>query len=364
MATGSNSLSRRLSVIWAITSKDLLDALKNKTTLAVLLPALFILIFYRFLPQIYGHDDLITVHLFDPTHSEAAMLLEESLDLDVRSVDSLVELKQSVANSDVAELGIALPEDFELQVHTPLMLETYMIYWLPEATRLETADAAERELSFLLDRDIELQLHGNTVYPSIDSEGLGFLASISIVFALVMIGIAFLPNLMLEEHKEQTMQLLHVSPATDADIVTAKAITGLFYALMLSILSWILYWRLFLNPFITAGTFIVGSLLFILAGLLLGTLVKTRQQLMMVAWVIIIPLLLPPFFEMMDEILPSRVLRIIRSIPSVALARMLRTGMNPNPDWGFYVTQLLYLLAIVALLFALTVLLLKRRDRR
>jgi ABC-type multidrug transport system permease subunit len=238
-----------------------------------------------------------------------------------------------------------------------------MIYWVPEAKRSETLAVVEQEFSYLLERPVEISLQGNTVFHGVDSDGLGFLASVSIVFTLVMIGISFLPNLMLEEQKEETMKLLRVSPASPADIIIAKALTGLFYALLMSALAWILYGRVFINPLMTAGAFLVGSLLFILTGLLLGTLVKSRQQLIMVAWVIVLPLLLPPFMEMMDDILPVGLLRTIRLMPSVALARMLRSSLTAHPDWGFYLGQMAYLAVFVLILFGLNVLSIRRLDR-
>ncbi|MGD8633801.1 MAG: ABC transporter permease [Anaerolineales bacterium] len=363
MSAISQSLSRRLRVITAITAKDLLDALKNKTTLGVILPALFILIFYRFIPQISGHDDLTTLYVYDPSGGGAVMLLEDSLDLDVREVASPADVKVSVANGDVPEVGIVLPEDFDPEAGTTLNLNAYTIYWLSEVQRAETVQTVQGEVSFLLDRPVNLIVDGNLVYHEVDSDGLGFLASISIVFVLVMIGISFLPNLMLEEHKEDTMQLLQVSPASPSDIIIAKALTGMFYALIMSAGAWILYWQVFVNPFITAGTFLIGSLLFVLAGLLLGGVVKNRQQLMLIGWVIILPLLLPPFMEIMDDIMPLGLLRVIRFIPSVSLARMLRSSMNIQPDWAFYVGQMVYLLTFVVILFVLNMISIRRRDR-
>ena len=358
-----NSLRRRLRVIRAITTKDVVDAIKNKTTLAVILPVLFILVFYRFIPKIYGHDNQNTVYLYDSSERDVAIQLEDSLDLDLREVASETALIQAVANSDVADIGVAIPSDFNSAEQDTLELDGYMIYWVPDAQRSETLAMVEQEFSTLLERPVEISLEGNTVFHNVDSDGLGFLASVSIVFTLVMIGISFLPNLMLEEQKEETMKLLRVSPASPSDIIIAKALTGLFYALLLSALAWILYSRVFINPLMTAGAFLLGSLLFILTGLLMGTLVKSRQQLIMVGWVIILPLLLPPYMEMMDDILPVGLLRTIRFIPSVALARLLRSSFTAHPDWAFYLSQLSYLAVFVVILFGLNVLGVRRLDR-
>ena len=56
-----------LRIVWAITAKDLLDALKNKTTLGVLLSVLFVLVAYQLLPKWQRGSSLPTVPVAEAT---------------------------------------------------------------------------------------------------------------------------------------------------------------------------------------------------------------------------------------------------------------------------------------------------------
>lgn len=87
MTTQKPSLGQRLRedlrIVWAITAKDITDALKNRTTLSVLLTTLFIIVVYRFLPALEGGGDLTNVLVYDAGSSTLAASLEESLHLQV-----------------------------------------------------------------------------------------------------------------------------------------------------------------------------------------------------------------------------------------------------------------------------------------
>ncbi len=52
----TGKLSRNLRIILAITGKDILDAIKNKTILSVLLTALFLFGFYMLYPLLEQED--------------------------------------------------------------------------------------------------------------------------------------------------------------------------------------------------------------------------------------------------------------------------------------------------------------------
>ena len=68
----------RLRIILAITAKDLVEAIKNKNTLSVILPILFILAVYRFLPSFSHRDEPPTLFLFDPGESSFGLELQDN----------------------------------------------------------------------------------------------------------------------------------------------------------------------------------------------------------------------------------------------------------------------------------------------
>ena len=52
----TKKLLENIRIIWAITSKDLVDGVKNKNVLGVIIPALFMIVLYRFMPAITAED--------------------------------------------------------------------------------------------------------------------------------------------------------------------------------------------------------------------------------------------------------------------------------------------------------------------
>jgi ABC-type Na+ efflux pump permease subunit len=205
---------------------------------------------------------------------------------------------------------------------------------------------------------------GNIVYPSHDSGGLGVSTAMGAVFALVMVGVSFIPHLMLEEKHTKTLDVLLVSPAGPFEIAAAKALTGLvYYLLTVGVVfainyAVVLHWGLALFVVVCAATFTVAL------GLLLGTLIATRQQLMLWAWGILLPLFLPMFLVLLEELVPARLVNILKWTPSAALLNVLRIAFAREARFALYAPLLAVLLGYAAVLWVGVVWRLGRADRR
>jgi hypothetical protein len=77
------SFSQNIRIIMAITGKDILDAIRNKTILSTLITMLFIVIAYKILPTFTGTDTPL-VFLYDADHSVYTPALENSNLISVR----------------------------------------------------------------------------------------------------------------------------------------------------------------------------------------------------------------------------------------------------------------------------------------
>jgi hypothetical protein len=74
----NTNLRQNLRIIWAITAKDIVDGIKNKTTLSVIITALLLAVFYKFLPSLEKGDALPTVMIYDAGNSIIVPMLENS----------------------------------------------------------------------------------------------------------------------------------------------------------------------------------------------------------------------------------------------------------------------------------------------
>jgi ABC-type Na+ efflux pump permease subunit len=166
--SGMTALWGDLRIIWAIASKDMLDAVKNKTTLSILLSALFIVVIYQILPKWERTSDLPTVLVYDAGDSELLAALKRSPNLDVYTgYTSQAQLEGKLVGGDVPELALTLPPGFDqaLERGELPVLEGTVQHWVSDSDAAQLKAQAEREIARLAGQPVTIHLEGNVVYP-------------------------------------------------------------------------------------------------------------------------------------------------------------------------------------------------------
>ncbi|MBN1889600.1 MAG: ABC transporter permease [Thermoflexales bacterium] len=358
-----NKLAENLRIIWAITAKDIVDAIKNKTTLVAMLSVLFMIVFYRLLP-ILTSSEVPALLVYDAGDSTLVAALENSDAVDVYTYPSQEKMQDYLANGEVPELGLVIPANFDQVIAAGSIpeLQGYVLHWVSKADAAELQDYVEALIAELTGSSVQIHLDGNIVYPPPDG-GSGVMTGMGIVFAVIMVGISMIPNLMLEEKQTRTIDALLVSPAGPVHVTVAKALTGLFYGLSSAAVALALNSVLIIHWLLVILTAILGTLLAVALGLVLGTLIETRQQLMLYAWILIAPLMLPPFLSLMEDLLPAWLIAVFHWIPSVAMFRLLLVSFSNQAEFGLYGSRLALLLASAVLVLAVVAWLVRRMDR-
>ncbi len=103
-------------IIWALFTKDVLEALKNKNTITIIFSALLMVFFYRALPGLSGQGESASLLVYDAGSSRLVPLLENSRNIQLTTYPSEEEMKQALANKEVAELGLVIPDGFDQAV--------------------------------------------------------------------------------------------------------------------------------------------------------------------------------------------------------------------------------------------------------
>jgi ABC-2 type transport system permease protein len=98
---------------------------------------------------------------------------------------------------------------------------------------------------------------------------------LNLVVVILVIGIALVPLLMIEEKESQTLKVLLVSPASLKQVVAGKALVGLFYSMLPALLVMILYHHLFVHWEVAILAVFLTAALAVGMGLLLGMLVDS-----------------------------------------------------------------------------------------
>jgi ABC-type transport system involved in multi-copper enzyme maturation permease subunit len=360
----NNKLIDHIRIVWSITFKDLLDAVKNKNILSIILTALFVVIVYKYLPGYFQEEGPPKLLVYDPGSSILLNELYDSPTVDLYVYDSEVDMKYYLTNGEEPELGLVIPNGLDAPQNSnqTLELQGYALHIFKEKEVADLTQFIEAEIEYLLDHPVHITVEKIQMQP--ETYGLTVLTSMGFVFTTIMVGMLMVPHMMIEEKQTKTIDVLRISPAGSGHIVMAKAITGLTYTLLMLIIAvgfnWVLIQQRWL--FLLGG--LTGSLFAISLGMFLGLLIDSRQQLTLWAWVGFIPLLFPMMLSLMDDILPPTIIQIFRWIPTSSLLRIFRTSMAGTAPWKYYGPQFIPIVICAILFLLIDFRLVRRMDRK
>jgi len=327
MNTTRHEFKSSLRIIWALAAKDAVDALRNKTTLTVIIGMTLVLLQSQALPLLLSLKPVPRMTVYDAAESRVIAELRTDRALRLYTVDSLEELRVYVGESAEAVLGLVVPEDFDHVVDSggPIELEGSFVHWISPAEAAETQRFFEQKLTELAAQPVRINVEGNATYPTPDSGGRPFMVSMYIVIGMVLVSAILVPYMMIDEKERHTMDALLVSPASIGQIVTGKAIAGLIYGLSAAAVAlafnrvMIVHWWLAILGVVCGALFSVGI------GLLLGSICDNPQSLGMWLGPIALVLLVPMFLgTVMGSKLPAILTTIMPWMPTAAMARVIR----------------------------------------
>jgi len=354
----------RLAIIFAIARKDMYEAISNKRVVSILIIALMMAFFYRYLPNLHYDSAQPTVFLHDASESGLEEALENGGQVTLRSVHDPSHIVPLIQESDAPEIGLIASSDIDQALangETPV-LEGYMVHWLSERQVENLLAHSERAVSRALGTAVRIELQ-EPVPLAPETYGLGFLAATTSLFTLAFCGVALVPNLMIEERQQKTLNALLVSPAGAVDILLGKALTGLFYSMIFIVVIGTLFYPLIIRPLVTLLIAASAASLFTLLGLLLSQIIKQQAQLSIYGMGVFLPLLLPQFLSVMAELFPTWLQIAIKWAPGTVAARLILASFSSQARLGNYVGELAYLFISAALLLTANVILLRRSDR-
>jgi ABC-2 type transport system permease protein len=357
------SIGDTLNIIWTIATKDILDALKNRVVVSMIIMLSIILVLPKMLPFIFEQPQTV-LPIYDRGDSPMLAELQNIPDISVQRLRSEQELQAALCGGMYPLIGLVLPADTNqvTAAGKPVEFQGY-VCWGKRHQVSELQTKLEEILSQSLDRPVTLQIEGNIVYPPSEGVLLLSLANVNSVLMILMMGIFLVPSLLFEEKETKTMQALLVSPASIGQVVIGKALAGSFYILVTAVMifgiSWaeVIHWDM-------AMLFVIGGGFFSVAvGLVLGSFFEKQQDI--VGWMTALLLLLvgAVFVSMLRMELPSVVESILPWVPSVALAEICRAAFSEIVPTSRVWTNLGIILAISLLLYALVTWKVRRSDR-
>jgi len=360
----TKKLSDRLSIIWAIGSKDLVDAFKNRTTLGIIVTALVFVVMYRFLPQFESMGELPRLALYDMGQSEWVAGWEVQSEFVVMEFASQDETERYVAGVSIPVLGLVLPENFDQAISSggAVTLDGTIAHWIPEQDAEETRSFFEGKLSEDVGQPLTVDL--TPVYSRPDSRGYPWMAGTALLFTLAMGGMYVIPHLMLEEKQTRTMDTLLVSPATYAELVAGKALAGGVLTGIAGVIVFVVNSILVQHWWVAILACASGTIFVVAAGLLLGSFVESKQQMTFWGFVIMSIMLLPALLSTASRLLSDGVLAALRWTPSLSLLNLARSSFSEQVSFQSIGLDLAVVLGWAAVLYTLNIVVLRRREVR
>lgn len=355
-----------LRLIGTLAAKDIVDAVKTKSTLTAIVISFLMVFFYRYFPALATSSDTLDVLVYAETDSPVVTALERSPALAVYTYDSRQRLMDIFSDAEDVELAVIIPETAVSPQNssTPITIEGHVMYWLSADQRAEIKTLIEDDLTAQLGQPVTLNLTGNDVFFNADTFFFAFSATTALVFIAVMIGLSLVSNLMVEEKQTKTLDALLVSPASATDLVAGKALAGLFYGLVGSAIVLIVFSYLIIQWPLAILAAVLGTLFMVAVGLLLGIYVEARPQLQLISWFIVVPLLIPVVLVALEGLVPTGAIAVMNWIPTVLVAKIFRLSLTPNATFAHYAAELAVLVIATLLLLGLVVVLVRRQDRQ
>lgn len=355
--------SRNLSIILAITRKDLLDALRNRTILSLLISALFLSAFFTIMPRLSDTGTPL-VFLADEGNSSYKKLITSSDLLRLRLYHSVNEMKADFIQRADNQLAVVLPANFDQVLNNGDIphLQGYAVNWVSAKTIADKTENIEARLGEIIGSQIQIDMESEKLYMLPESNG-GFLEATGIVVILLTTGMILVPNLMLEEKRTRTLDALLVSPASGGQIAISKTLTGFIYVSIFALLVVLANGYLVLQWGLVIWSILGTILVAVSIGLLLGILIGNRQHLTITTQVLLIPLILPILLRIFGEQLPGWLTTFARWMPSAVMFDLLRISFSNQSDLNITLTRLGALAIYFVILFGISAWLIQRAER-
>ncbi|HLV97103.1 MAG TPA: ABC transporter permease [Ktedonobacterales bacterium] len=237
-------------IIRAIARKDALDLLLNKQTLFMLLTPIIMALLFLFLGNILS-GSTTEMLVYDPGYQPSQPVGVEQV---LKGAFSNAHITQASSAQEVADafgangtqkkssyaVGLVVPAGFEasLKAGERPTLQLYINGDDVNNQQNQLLQSALADYSRAVISPAPIALSTSTINPpaskSVGDALAGFYA-LTALLSSFFIGMAVAPGLIIEEKEKKTLRMLMVSPASWADVITAKLLVALVYQLVLAL---------------------------------------------------------------------------------------------------------------------------------
>lgn len=355
------TVSDNLYIAWAISRKDIGDAMKHKGTRINILLMIVMVVFFYWISTARTWDKDIEVVAYNEGDSglhEGSTELSDGYEIHLFEVSSPGQMERNIRYE---QWGVVVPADFEQTLASggEPTLSGY-ISWAFRSEVAELEALYSSKLSELIGQPVQVEIGTNIVIPSpeIRTTQVNF----HILLVTLFMAMTLVPTLILEEKVTKTLDALLVSPASAGQVVMGKALAGLFYMLLTGGLFFALNWIYFTNWGLALLAFLLCALFSIGLALAVSSLLETPQQ--MALWMppLMILLIVPAVLAGMFHLAPS-LKRIFSWLPTTAILELFQFSMSSRAPIDRLLFDLFIVVLSTALVFAVVAWKIRHADR-
>ena len=357
------NLKDTLSIAWIIGTKDILDALKNKSMRVNILIMMGMVVFFYWFGSLRPFDKNVNVVVYDEGNTNLTLepvTLADEAKYSFQEAASLPGMEQKMANRN---LGLVLPANLDQTLAsggTPIL--SGYIFWADRMKVAELEAKYSQAFTEILGQPVQVSIGQNIVIPQAGAAGNHSTISYLLIYFIFWTALSIIPHLILEEKQTKTLDALLTSPASPGEIVLGKALAGFFYILIIGGLAVALFWLYIAQWSLAFVAFLGYALLATGLALAVGSFVKSPLQVGLWTVVLILLLEIPAIF-FMEPNLKAGIRMVMTWFPSSALASLFRyacsTGVTPTQLWS----NLAIVVVSIVAIFGLVIWKVRRSDR-
>jgi ABC-2 type transport system permease protein len=365
-------------IILAITRKDALDVLRNRSTLIALLSPFFIAALYWVL-SIALQGNTTTVALYNPGHSAlvSAQTLPGNGSWNIINVDSADAVRRMVDNNEQdVSAGFVVPPDADTVLRQGGRPDVQFYYHAAKISQFEqqiiiaSLIAAGQQIA---GQQPPVQVTATALHIPDDQKNAqqadfmkqieGLFGMLTILVGLITTGLMLVPQLMVEEKEKKTMRMILASPASYGDVIAGKLLVGFGYTVLVSLLLLIIGRIPAAAIPLMLLFMLLGGIFFLLVGLTIGAASKTGTEVNSYGTVVFMLAMVPMLLDMPGLGLNSGPFAtIVRVFPNYYLVDGMRRALEGTANLENTLLNAGVTVAVILVVFALASWLLRRQQ--
>lgn len=338
--------------VLTLAAKDVVEALKNKTTLTMILGLALMMLTVQALPLLLRLDNRPRVAVYDADRSGVADALRREGAVQVIELRHAEDVAKAARETSGTLVAVTLPPGWSAGTG-PLTIAGNAAHWLSAAAVADAAAQAEAAFTAVANRPVTISVA--TVYPTPESGGHTAMVALGLALVIILITGILVPYLLLEEKSAHTLEVLRVSPVSVTQILLGKGIAGMVYGVLAAAVLLAFNARMVTAWDIMLLAVLAGALLGVGLGLLVGILAENEGAVQMWVGLLAVVVMFPLLLALVDgSRVPGWAASLLAWLPGTAMFDLFRLSFGNVWPVGEVAAKTAVILAAALLVYAIT----------